>query len=95
MEIAEIIYYIGTLFLLISYCCKELWLRIFQLFGCIGSTIFAILIFQSSPSARGMIISNCIFLIINIVVLIKRIKEKKLNFYFFDKCKYDNRDNNK
>lgn len=78
MEIAEIIYYIGTIFLLISYCCKELWLRIFQIFGCIGSTIFAILILNSSPSARGMIISNCVYLVINILVLIKRIKEEKI-----------------
>ena len=77
MELAEIISYIATGFLLISYCCRTIKLRIFQIFGGIANMIFAYMILEASPSARSIIISNIIYLIINIIQLFREIQRKK------------------
>lgn len=77
MEIAEIVSYIATLFLLISYCCRTVKLRIFQIFGGITNIIFAEMILDASPSARSIIISNIIYLTINIIQLFREIKRER------------------
>ena len=77
MELAEIISYLATLFLLISYCCRTVKLRVFQIFGGIANIIFAWMIMEASPSARSIIISNIIYLAINIVQLFREIKREK------------------
>ena len=77
MELAEIISYLATLFLLISYCCRTVKLRVFQIFGGIANIIFAWMIMEASPSARSIIISNIIYLAINIVQIFKEIKREK------------------
>lgn len=65
--ITEVIYYLGTILFIISYCCRTFWLRVFQIIGGIFNTIFAFIILSSSPSARAMIISNIIFMVINVI----------------------------
>jgi len=77
MELAEIISYIATLFLLISLCCRTVWLRIFQIFGCFANMTFAYMILEQSISARSIIYSNIIYLIINIVQLYRELKRVK------------------
>lgn len=77
MELAEIISYIATGLLLISYCCRTVWLRVFQIFGCSTNMLFAYLILEQSISARSIIYSNIIYLTINIVQLFREIKRKK------------------
>lgn len=83
MELAEIISYIATLFLLISYCYRTVKLRIFQILGGSTNILFAYMILDASPSARSIIVSNIIYLAINIVQLFREIererKENKLN----------------
>lgn len=76
MELAEIISYIATLFLLISYCCRTIKLRIFQVLGGSTNILFAYMILDASPSARSIIISNIIYLGINIVQLFREIDRK-------------------
>ena len=76
MELAEIISYIATLFLLISYCCRTVKLRIFQVLGGSMNILFAYMILDASPSARSIIISNIIYLGINIVQLFREIDRK-------------------
>jgi hypothetical protein len=73
MELEEIISYIATGFLLISYCCRTVKLRLFQIFGGIANMIFAYMILDSSPSARSIIISNIIYLTINTIQLFREI----------------------
>jgi hypothetical protein len=73
MEFAEIISYIATGFLLISYCCRTVKLRIFQLIGIIFNLIFAWMILDQSPSARSIIVSNIIYFIINFIQLFREL----------------------
>ena len=77
MELAEIISYIATGFLLISYCCRTVKLRIFQIFGGIANMIFAYMILDASPSARSIIVSNIIYLIINVIQLYREIQRER------------------
>ena len=77
MELSEVIYYLGTILLIISFCCRGFWLRVYQIIGIIFNTIFACMIVSSSPSARAMIISNIIFYIINSNHLIREKKREK------------------
>jgi len=81
MELAEIISYLATFLLLISYCCRTVKLRIFQIFGGIANIIFAYMILDQSPSARSIIISNIIYLGINFVQLFREIKIAKQEKY--------------
>lgn len=71
MELAEIISYLATFFLLISYCCRTVWLRVFQILGCCTNIIFACLILDSITSARSIIFANIAYLAINIVQLFR------------------------
>jgi len=82
MELAEIVSYTATLFLLISYCCRTVKLRIFQILGGSTNILFAYMILDASPSARSIIISNIIYLVINIVQLFREIeRERKDRLY--------------
>lgn len=78
MELAEIISYLATLFLLISYCFRTVKLRIFQILGGITNIIFAYMILEQSTSARSIIISNIIYLIINVIQLFNEIRRERL-----------------
>lgn len=78
MELAEIISYLATLFLLISYCFRTVKLRIFQILGGSTNIIFAYMILDQSTSARSIIISNIIYLIINIIQLFNEIKREQI-----------------
>ena len=77
MELAEIISYIATGLLLISYCCRTVWLRIFQILGGLANIIFAAMILEQSISARSIIYSNIIYLIINAIQLFKELRRKR------------------
>lgn len=74
MDLSEIVSYVATLFLLISYCCRTVKLRIFQIIGCSTNILFACMILNASPSARSIIVSNIIYLIINIIQLFREIE---------------------
>lgn len=86
MELSEWIYYLGTFLFVVSYCCRTFWLRIFQIIGGIFNTSFALMILESSPSARAMIISNIIFMAINIFQAFRERKLEKLNSTKTDKA---------
>lgn len=74
MELSEIISYLATLFMLISYCCRTFWLRIFTIIGISLNMTFAYMILDKSISPRSIIISGVIYLIINFVQLINEYK---------------------
>ena len=78
-QIAEIISYIATLFIIISYCCRTVWLRVFQIVGGAANLMFGYMILESAPSARSIIIANIIYLIINVVQLCRELdREEKI-----------------
>lgn len=77
IELAEVISYLATGFLLISYCCRTIKLRLFSLIGIVLNIWFAYLILDQSPSARSIIVSNMIYFIINFVQLFREIRRKK------------------
>lgn len=80
MELSEIISYLATLFLLVSYCCRTVKLRIFQLIGGSLNILFACMILDESKSARSIIVANVIYFTINLVQLYREIKrERNLN----------------
>ena len=81
MDVAEIVAYVATLFLLISYCYRTIKLRIFQILGGITNMIFAYMILDSSPSARSIIFSNIIYLAINTVQLFREINRELIKKY--------------
>lgn len=76
MEIAEIVSYTATLFMLVGYLCRTVWLRVFTLMGCILNATFAWMIIGQSISARSIIVSNGVYTIINLVQLFREIKRK-------------------
>lgn len=77
MELAEIIFYLATLLLLISYCCRTVWLRLFQILGGCANIIFASMILEQSLSARSIIFSNIAYLLINIVQLFRELRRNE------------------
>lgn len=81
MELAEIVSYIATGLLLISYCCRTVWLRVFQIFGGVANIIFAAMILEQSISARSIIYSNIIYLTINIIQFFRELKRKRYEIH--------------
>lgn len=81
MEFAEIVSYIATLFLLISLCCRTVWLRIFQILGCCTNILFGIMILNQSISARSIVFANIVYLGINVIQFFRELKrhEQKLS----------------
>lgn len=74
METPEIISYLATLLMLIAYCCRTVWLRVFSIIGISMNMLFAYLILDQSLSARSIIVSGILYLIINIVQLFNEIR---------------------
>ncbi len=77
MELAEIISYLATLFMLLGYAHRTVWLRVYTLVGCALNTLFAYMIIEQSTSARSIIVSNVIYAIINAIQLYREIERKK------------------
>lgn len=77
MELAEIVSYAATLFMLAGYLCRTVWLRVFTLLGCTLNALFAWMIIDQSLSARSIIVSNAIYAAINFVQLFREIKRKR------------------
>ena len=77
MDLPEIVSYMATALLLVSYCYRTVKLRVFQILGGLANMTFAYMILDSSPSARSIIVSNIIYLVINAVQLYREIKISK------------------
>lgn len=70
--ILDIICYLGTALTLISYCCRTLMLRVFVISGNVVNIIWALLANQ-----MPIVYSNILYLIINIIGLIREIHVNK------------------
>ena len=77
MDVAEVVSYSATLFVLLGYACRGFWLRVFSIVGCLLNMTFAFLILSQSQSARSIIISNIIYIAINVFHLKKEAKNRK------------------